>query len=94
MIFERLFTEGRSLMLNIAGRQQFPGGDWFHGSPDQDSVHDDVVADTQVSNSKFMLGGNILGELVDLIFEFDSLARFQIGEGDQDAVAGIELEHA
>ena len=93
MKFARLLVERRSLVLDVAGRQKFSSRDRLDGSAHQHAVHDDVVANGEVPHGELMFGGNSLGQSVDLAFEFDRLASGQVGEGDQNVVAGIELEH-
>ncbi len=80
-------------MLDVAGRQQFSGRDGLDGSANENSVHNDVVADAEISRGELVFGRNILRKSVGLAPEFDSLAGFQVGEGDQNVVAGIELEN-
>ncbi len=53
---------------------------------------DDIVADRQASHGKLVFGGNALRKSVDLASEFDLIAGFKVGEGDQNVVARVELE--
>ena len=80
-------------MLDIANRQQFSGRDRLDGSANQNSVHHHIVANREISHGELMFCGNIFEESIGLAFELDSFAGFQVGEGNQDIVAGIELEH-
>src|ERR1022692_2384610 len=91
--FAQLLAERRSLVLDIARRQEFSGRDWFDGSANQNAVHNHIVGDAKGSHGEFVFGGNILKESVGQASEFNSLAGFQVGECDQSVVTGIELEH-
>ena len=73
--------------------QELSSRDGLDGSAHENAIHDDIVADCEISRGEFVFGGNVLGERVTLASEFDSIAGFQVGEGDQNIVAGIELEN-
>jgi hypothetical protein len=92
--FPQLLAEGRRLVLDIAGRQEFSSRNRLDGSAHQNTVHGNVVADAKASHGEFVFGGNMVGDGVSLASEFNSLAGFQVGESNQNVVAGIELEHA
>ena len=81
-------------MVDVARRQKLPGRNWFDSSANQNSVHNDIVADAEASHGELVFGRNILWGSVVPASEFDSFSGFQVGEGDQNVVAGIELEHA
>ena len=79
-------------MLDVAGVQEFSGGDGLDGFAHQNAVHDDLVADLKVLRSELVLGWHALWQLVMLTVEGDCLADTQVCQGDQDIVARIELE--
>ena len=79
MKFTRLLLEGCGLMLDVASRQEFSRRDGLDGSANQNSVHDDVVADAEISRGELVFGRNVLGERVTLTSKFDSIAGFQVG---------------
>jgi hypothetical protein len=91
--FARLLVKGRSLVVDVAGRQKFSGRNWLNGSANQNTIHNDIVTDAESSRGELVFGGNILEKCVGLASEVDSFAGLQIGEPDQNVVAGIELKH-
>jgi len=92
--FARLFAEGRSLVVNICGGEEFSGCDWADGSAHLNTVHDDIVVDAKPAHGKFVFSRNVLGQSIDLAREFDSLTDLQVSQGDQNVVTRIELEHS
>ncbi len=80
-------------MLDVDGREEISGGDGLDSPANQNAIHLDVVADGEVAHRELVLGGNVPGWSVCLAAKFERVAGFQIIEGDQHVVAGIELEH-
>ena len=89
-----LGVKGRSLMTSVAGGQKFSSRDWLDGLTDEDAVHYDWRACSQVGDGKLVLGGNVGLEEMLPCSAVDELALLEIGERDHHVVAGIELEGA
>ncbi len=87
-----LFVEGCSLVLDVDGGQEFSGGDGLGRPAHKNAVHRDIVAHGEASHGELVFGGNALRKSVDFTSEFDLIAGFKVGEGDQYVVACVELE--
>src|ERR1700674_2967073 len=88
-----MLAERRCLVLDIAHRQEFSGSDGLDSLAHQNTVHDHTIANAKTLRGEFVFGRHILRESVSLASEGNPLAGFHVGEGDQNIVARIELEH-
>src|SRR5437016_3163831 len=85
MVFGRFVTQ-------IAERQRFAFFHWLISFPYQDAIHDDVGTDRQIRSRELVFGWNTGNHRVRLPGELNLISLFQISQGDQDIVSGIELQ--
>ena len=78
-------------MTNVARGQDLSSRNWLDGFTDENAVHYDWGAGSQVADGKLVLGGNVGFEKMLRSHAVDELPLLQIGEGDYDIVTGIEL---
>ena len=64
------------------------------GLADENAVHDDVFTGREILGEELMFGRDIGEEKVGLPGGFHEFAFGQIGEGDEDVVAGVEAENS
>ena len=76
-------------MADVAGGDSFRAGDGDDGFADDNTVHGDGVAGSEVASGEFMFCGNIRGKSEIFASKVERLAAPKIDEGDNDVVARI-----
>ena len=80
-------------VLHVRRGQVFTASNGFYGAPDQDAIHDHIVADREVLSRELMFGGYVGNQSVAFALEFYLLALIQVGQRNQDIVPGIEFQY-
>ena len=84
--------ERRGFVMQVSQRERLAASDVCRRRPDEHAIHRDAVACIQVARGKFVLRGDIRHEPIVLAAERELFALPQIGERNQNVVAGVELE--